>query len=268
MYRIAAVFICLLVLIMGGVAFSSEGKAPELEIAVHEFCPYLCDSTKENGKHGYVVDLLRAIYEPAFSLRFYRVPYVRGILQTETGRFDGMPMLNSSSSEKVILSREPIGILVQNFYVKKGVNWKYQGVQSLKGIVIGSILGYNYSPLSPEYETYQRNHRETEWVEYVGGVDATLINMRKILAGRITTFNECADLVDFIGMKEGIAHKFQSAGTLGIAKNYMGFSPKRADAKALADLFDKRIVQLRQSGELSRILAPYGVTDWVKKEPQ
>ncbi|MCG8567336.1 MAG: hypothetical protein MI747_19875 [Desulfobacterales bacterium] len=121
--------------------------------------------------------------------------------------------------------------------------------------------------MSPEYEIYQRTHRKTGGVEYVGGVNATLINLRKIMAGRITTYNECADLVDFIVMKEGIAHEFETAGTLGIAMNYVGFSPERADAKALAAFFDRKIVQLRQSGELSRILTPYGVTDWGKKSP-
>lgn len=243
---------------------NTVGHAKNLDIAVHEFCPYLCDRAKENGKDGYVVDLLRAIYEPfGYRISFIRVPYKRGLLLVEKGKFHGMPMLNTHSSQKIKLSREPIGILVQNFYVKKGHPWKYKGVSSLKGIKVGSILGYNYSPWSPEYETYLRANQNTDQVEYIAGVDASLINLRKIQIGRITTFNECADLVDYVVKKEGMDDQFQIAGTIGSAMNFMGFSSVNPEAEHLLNVFDREIIRLRKSGELDGILEIYGISDWV-----
>ena len=78
---------------------------------------------------------------------------MKGIRETELGPYDGMPMLNSRSSEKIVLSEEPCGILIQNSYVKKGDPWKY-----------------------------------------------------------------------YISLKEGLAAKFDTAGTLGILENDMGIS--------------------------------------------
>jgi hypothetical protein len=66
---------------------------------------------------------------------------MKGIRETEQGTYDGMPMLNSRSSEKIVLSEEPCGILIQIFYVKKGDPWKYDGLQSLENINVGSVSG-------------------------------------------------------------------------------------------------------------------------------
>jgi polar amino acid transport system substrate-binding protein len=44
----------------------------------------------------------------------------------------------------------------------------------------------------------------------------------------------------------------------------VSFSPKKDDAKALAAKLTAGIRELRASGELARILAKYGTTDWAK----
>ncbi|MBI5593830.1 MAG: hypothetical protein HY881_25530 [Deltaproteobacteria bacterium] len=136
--------------------------AETLNIAAHEFCPYLCEPVKESGKEGYVAEILKAVYDPAgYRLKFHRVSYVRGIRDTEQGTYDGMPTLNPRSSEKMVLSEEPCGILIQNFYVRKGNPWKYDGLKSLENITVGSVSGYNYSALDPDYEAYLRKNSNT-----------------------------------------------------------------------------------------------------------
>lgn len=250
--------------------WSGTGYAETLNIAVHEFCPYLCKPEKENGKEGYVAEVLRAIYEPkGFKLVFDRVPYVRGIRSTEQGIYDGMPMLNSQSSDKIVLSKELCGILVQNFYVKKGNPWKYTGLNSLENILVGSIIGYNYSPLDPDYESYLRKYSKTEpkRVFYVASENPTLSNLKMIQTDRITTFNECSYVVEYIINKENLGPKFEVAGTLGILKNYMGISPKRPDVRELTAVFDVGIQRLRKTGRLSAILKDYGLADWQKEAP-
>lgn len=258
MFKMLVTSLAVSILFFGGVS-----QAEILKVAVHEFCPYLCDASKEDGKNGYVVEVLNAIFAPAgYELEFHRVPYVRGIRMTEQGHYDGMPMLNSHSSQEILLSDELIGTLVQNFYVKKGNPWRYQGTLSLENIVVGSILGYNYTMVDPDYEAYLRRYQHTDRVDYVAGVDPSLINIRKILAGRTTTFNECADLVDYLSLKEGLVGQLEIAGTLGQGANYMGFSPTRTDAAKLLEIFDRGIVELRASGRLREILSDYGLSDW------
>lgn len=251
--------------------FLSENSvhAESLDIAVHEFCPYICNPEKENGKEGYIVEMLNAIYQPAgYTLHFHRVPYVRGIRLVEQGIYDGMPMLNSQSSKEIILSKKLCGILIQNFYVKKGEPWRYDGVKSLENIFIGSIAGYNYSPLNPEYEAYLREYSNTtpKKVYYLATKNPTLSNLEMILKGRVTTFNECSDVVDYIASKNGLTGKFDMAGSLGILKNYMGISPKRSDAQKIVYIFDREIKKLRNNGQLNHILSKYGLEDWEDNE--
>ncbi|MFZ3047471.1 MAG: transporter substrate-binding domain-containing protein [Desulfatirhabdiaceae bacterium] len=241
--------------------------AETLNIAVHEFCPYLCEPAKENGKEGYVVAVLKAVYEPeGYKLKFHRVSYVQGIRDTEQGRYDGMPMLNSRSSKKIVLSEEPCGTLIQNFYVKKGDPWKYEGIKSLENIHVGSIHGYNYASLDPEYDAYLQKFSNTnpKKVFYADTETPSLTNLTMILEGKITTFNECSYLVDYISLKEGLTGKFGIAGNLGTLENYMGISPKRPDARKLAEIFNQGIKKLRNTGQLNTILSGYGLMDWEK----
>lgn len=254
-------------LLVGLVLLLSCGPlhAEPLTLAVHEFCPYLCDPAKENGKEGFVTEILKAVYEPAgYKLTFHRVPYAQGIRDTEKGTYDGMPMLNSRSSGKIVLSKEQCGVLVQNFYVKKGSPWKYTGRKSLENITIGSVTGYNYSSLDPDYEAFLRQHADSrpQKVFYAATENPSLTNLQWILEGKITTFNESSNLIDYLLLKEGLAGKFATAGTLGILENYLGISPKRTDAQKLTGIFDQGMKRLRSTGQLATILKRYGLTDW------
>lgn len=260
MRQVISILLTVLILILP----CGRALANQLDIAVHEFCPYLCNPEMEDGKEGYVAEIIRSIYGDAgYQVQFHWVPYVRGIKMTESGQYDGMPMLNAFSSQKIPMSDESVGVLNQNFYVKKGDPWRYGGIGSLEDIVVGSIIGYNYSVLDPQYESYLRKHRHSEKVVYTAGEDATLINLKKLLAGRIRTFNECSDRVDYLAAKAGFIDKLGVAGSLGALDNYLGFSPLRSDHVTLLSIFDRGIVALRESGQLEKILSRYELKDWI-----
>jgi len=236
-----------------------------LNVAVHEFCPFLCEGSKENGKEGYVVEILRDIYEKeGYQLHFHVVSYEEGILGTERGEYDLMPMLNVHSSDKMILSKKTCAALVQNFYVLKGKNWEYNGIESLQDSKIGTILGYNYSILDTAYEAYLQENSRTEspTVFYVDTDNSvtTIIEMMK--KGEITTFNECSFIVDYLLKKMNLTEEFKIAGSLGTLNNYIGFSPKRTDSEKLSEMFDTGIQELRKTGKLDSILNCYHLKDW------
>lgn len=44
--------------------------------------------------------------------------------------------------------------------------------------------------------------------------------------------------------------------------NYVYFSPKVKRSKLYADIYDKGIQELMESGKLKIILAKYGISDW------
>lgn len=240
-------------------------SAEELVAVAIDYCPYQCVPEKEEGKIGYVSELLTIIYGRAgYRIRFEQAPYKRGIKGVESGDYDLMPNVNEGHSQKMIFSKRKNGVLCQNFYVRKGNDWKYDGVESLRYVTTGSVLGYDYSSFSPDYEAYLKQYKDTRAVQFVGGIDGPVINLRKILKGRITTFNEDSALFNYVTKKNGIDGEFEVAGSLGENVQFIGFSPENPNAHKLARIYDAGIDELRASGELAKILAKYGLEDWEK----
>ncbi|WP_320006234.1 transporter substrate-binding domain-containing protein [Maridesulfovibrio sp.] len=237
--------------------------AGRIVAATIDYCPYQCVPEKEEGKVGYVTEILKVIYERAgYEITFQLTPYKRGVQGVERGEYDLIPNVNSGHSKKMIFSKRRNGVLRQNFYVRKGETWKYDGVESLQGITVGSVIGYDYSSFSPEYEAYLQKYKNTPSVQYVGGAYGPMINLKKILKGRITTFNEDKYLFEYLAGKSGIKNEFELAGTLGENMQYVGFAPGNSRSVRLAEIFDEGILQLRESGELKRILTKYDLKDW------
>ena len=240
--------------------------AERLIVAAIDYCPYQCVPEKEDGKVGYVTEILRVIYERAgYDITFQRTPYKRGVQGVERGEYDLMPNVNSGHSKKIIFSKHRNGVLQQNFYVKKGEKWKYCGIESLRDITVGSVIGYDYSSFSPEYESYLQKHQNSQAVQYVGGAYGPMTNLKKILKGRITTFNEDKYLFEYLTGKCGLKDEFELAGTLGKNMQYVGFAPNNPRSEHLAEIFDEGITELRKSGELKRILAKYNLEDWMNE---
>jgi len=243
-------------------ALGSSAHADTINIAVGDFCPYQCVPEKEKGRIGFMSEFTKVIFEKAgHTVNFTVVPFKRAIMGTEKGLYDAL-VCNTGHSKSLLFSQQRIGALQQKFFVKEGSAWQYTGIKSLEGIVVASVIGYDLSAFSPEYEAYIQANSDTPAVQYIGGDDFILRNAKKILADRVTTYNEDAGLFNYATMKAGIGDRFRTAGILGENSLYMGFSSHNPKAQLYADIFDNGIQALRDSGELFHILESYGATDW------
>jgi polar amino acid transport system substrate-binding protein len=52
------------------------------------------------------------------------------------------------------------------------------------------------------------------------------------------------------------------AGCISPVKLYVAFSPHNPNSKVYAEILSKKMIDLRKSGKLAKILAPYGLKDW------
>ena len=97
-----------------------------------------------------------------------------------------------------------------------------------------------------------------------------VLNIRKLLKGRIDVIPEDKSVFIETANGMGVLEKIESAGIdpinskegLDEARLYMAFSPKNPKSKEYAKLISAGIEQMRLSGELGKILAKYGLTDW------
>ncbi|MBX9269730.1 substrate-binding periplasmic protein [Chromobacterium violaceum] len=250
-----------------GQAFSqtpagSGRGAGEIRVATFDYCPYVCNPDAEGGRLGIAVDVIKEIYEPlGYRLVFRNSNFKRALLSVEDGSFDIIPMLNPGNSKDIALSGSQWISLVQTFYVKKGSVWRYHGIASLQGRVTGSIVGYNYDSVSPEYERYlEAHHKENDGaVVYVASGDSILNVLKLMEAGRIDVFNEDSFTVDYLIAKHHLNGKFASAGVLGFLPQYTGFSRKNPRTPELIAAFDKGVRRIVHSGRFNDILLKYGL---------
>ncbi|WP_425667783.1 substrate-binding periplasmic protein (plasmid) [Vibrio tubiashii] len=239
----------------------STVDAKTIHYATLEYCPYACNSEQE----GFALTLHRRIFEEAgYEVTFSFVPWTRVIKGVESGLFDATPILNQHHSELIVLSKENSTVLQQYFFVAKGNTWKFSDVTDLQSIVIGSIFGYDYGVINQEYEDHLQRNKDNLRVQYIGGPNAIERSIKKIITGRIGTFNEDAGYMFHTLREMALTDKIDEAGFLGTNPQFGGFSPTREDAQALADIFDRGIRRMRASGELRQLLDEYGIPDWVE----
>ncbi|MCP4722513.1 MAG: amino acid ABC transporter substrate-binding protein, partial [Desulfobacteraceae bacterium] len=100
-------------------------------------------------------------------------------------------------------------------------------------------------------------------IDILGGDDPLKKNILKLKAKRIDVLIEAKAVFDHTVKAMGMADLFRPAGSDGEADPvYIAFSPKHPKSKEYAKMLSDGIEELRQSGELAKILAKYGQADW------
>ncbi len=239
-----------------------QAYAETLHVFSPYYCPLVCDPEPEDGKAGFVVDILTRIFEPAghtFEITF--VPYARLVALMNAGEYqDGVLLGGAPHMPDLILPKRTIAPQRGVFFVKAGNAWRYQGVASLKPIHLGFVLGY--STMNENLDAYLAT-AERPAVQVIAGEDSFTRNLFMLLKERIDVLLE-AEFTAFyqlslIGETEQVA----IAGyTSPVFHNTPGFSPKHPQAHEFARMVEAGLVTLRETGELAQILSSYGIPLW------
>lgn len=116
-------------------------------------------------------------------------------------------------------------------------------------------------------DIYIREHQSDKHVIIVNGTNALTQLIDLLQADRIDAFVENETVVDFTLNQLGIKPEtIQLAGTPGEGVLlYVPFSPKYQESRELVKIFDRGLVQLRENGELAKILSQYQLIDWMQE---
>jgi len=250
---------------------------PSITILVEEDCPYSCRSEEENGRNGFVQDILKVIFERnGYKTDYKIVPWLRAldIFNAEAPGIDGMIGMKVHPIDKTIAvyPEEEIARYTHRFYARKDSdlidNWQYTGVESLLNLRIGCVEGWNYC--DKEITKHLANGTDPH-VQALSGDAVHERNLKKLLAGRIDLW------VANINNAEYLISEKRKAGSKNIAKiigfwdlpvtNEVNVYPvflKHGNGNQYASIFTKGIRILRKSGELKAIMARYGLSDWKK----
>ncbi len=233
--------------------------AATLTVRADSYPPY--NGTPGDAKPGYVVEILKAIFEPQGITVDYQIrPWSRTLEEVKKGTFDAAIAGLKADMDTGVFPQEACGMNRLGVYVLAGNSWKYSGPDDLKHIKLGIIEGYTYSD-----EIMGHLRANKPMVFTVNGDDPLPKLTRMLQAGRIDAFVENPDVVAYYLRSAGLGDKIVTAGDASGAKIeplYVIFSPGKPTSRDYAAKYDEGLRKFRQSGKLREILAAYGLKDW------
>jgi polar amino acid transport system substrate-binding protein len=230
------------------------------------WCPYNCDP--DAPLPGYAIEMAEKIFKKAgHTLKYETAPWSRSLKLVRDGRITAVVGVTRNEAPELIFPKEEFGISVIHFFKRKGYPWKFTGIESLKEVVVGIMAEYEYGA---ELDAYFERNANTGKVESIRAEAPLILNIRKLLRGRIDVIPEDKSVFLQTARSLGVLEETEDAGVdpimsregLDESKLYMAFSPKNPKSKEYAKLIATGIREMRMSGELNLILAKYGLTDW------
>jgi len=240
--------------------------AEELIIAADRWCPYNCDAADEESP-GFMVELAQVIFaRHGIAVRYQELPWSRAIQQASENKIQGLIAATELSiadlEVPLVFAEEEQALMHTRFFTLGTSQWLYRGVESLPGITLAVVQGYDYGP---DIVAYLDAHREDKKkVLTITGNDTASRAIKLLMAGRVdvvledeAVFRYNAAQVNFDGFR------LASLDSVGPKTNplYLGLSPS-GRAADYARMLTQGMRELRASGELTKILTRYGLEDW------
>jgi polar amino acid transport system substrate-binding protein len=218
-----------------------------------------------NHREGYVVDMLREIYQPlGFKVQLFIVPWSRCLEEVRIGRVTAVIGTDTEEAPDLIFPDATMGVYRPLFYTLAEADWTYHGIDALQEIRLGVVQDYSYSS---ELDTYIEDYHQTDRLLFAKGeqpMEPLLLALRE---ERIEAFIENEFTVTaYFDDQPGELGLVREAGRLQTDdKMYVAFNPSVERINALAKHYDQRIDKLRKGGLLAELLNNYGLKDWLVK---
>ena len=253
--------IAFLAALAGGVFHASIAHADELTVQADRWCPYNC--VPESSAPGYVIELLQAILGTHGTAILYQVvPWDRTLIQVRDGKADAAIGVTQHEVDTfgLLVGNEPIGYSSDCLYVAATNKLKFSKADDLNVLrKIGISSGYSYSKDLTEWLGRAENRNK---VYVQKGEVPSEINAMNLARGRLDGVIEDDHVMQQLIYKLKLERDVVLAGCQNRTTIYVAFSPKLKGVDTKIKQFDDGISTLRKSGQLAKILAKYGLTDW------
>lgn len=238
----------------------NQGKT--ITVTSGPYMPYLGDG--ETTEEGFVLEIFRTVFEKnGYHVKYVVGPWVRMLMEVKKGTFDGALLAaeeNAKEFDLFVDTQCQLGALELRFFVKKGNSWRYKDRNSLKEVVVGSILGNPYFSLDPYIKA---NTGNDSLVQAVGGNDAIIKNLKKLNAGRISLMYEDKLNTIYEAKQLNLRDSIEDVGGIDpVIPAYVAWTKKNPRVQEYTQILKEGILELRKSGELNKILTKYDVNDW------
>lgn len=240
---------------------ATAARAESITISGDIWCPYNC------AEGGYMIEIARDIFQRNnIEIDYQVMPWADAIDKTREGSIDATVGTSHDDAPDFIFPDSLQGMADMRFWVREDSQWVFSGIPSLENVKLGVIEDYAYSK---DLNAYIKQNAADPKRIYIGkGKDALEQNLQMLLKGQLDVIAEDDNVINYYITTKSAEYKIRSVGTPvkreNIADNYLyiAFSPKNPKSKKYAAMLDAGMRELRQSGELGRILELYRVNDW------
>jgi len=227
--------------------------------AQRSWCPYICEPGE---KPGYMVEIAQAILEAnGHKFSYVNMPWAQAKAELSNGIIDAIIGVTGPAKSPDFIFSDSLGEGADHFYGKKGEKWRYTGKKSLKLTRLGVVKDYVYEEAVNEYIA---DNQGTDAIKVVASEHGLV---QELMMGRVDVIISTNAVFKYsiLDMKYTM-DSFEDAGVLWASYGvYMGFSPASAKlekSKVYAEIINKGISVLRDSGKLEAIMNKYGLSDW------
>ncbi|GAB7079093.1 substrate-binding periplasmic protein [Megalodesulfovibrio paquesii] len=240
-------------------ACAQSGASNTITLAADEWCPYNCDPASDAP--GYMVEIAQKAFAPqGLTVSYQVLNWARAVSDARSGVFSGVIGAIEGDAEGFVFPSVAQGKDDSHFFIRKGFDWKFAGVDSLRPLRVGIIRDYSYGET---LDAYFEELGEGDHVQLASGDNGMETNIKKLLAERIDVIIANPYVFQYEAKRLGVQDQIADVGPQGEPTPlYIAFSPADPQAKEHAEQLARTTQALRASGELATILAKYGLTDW------
>jgi polar amino acid transport system substrate-binding protein len=241
-------------------------QAAPLQVALDDYCPYYCKTDTPGEERlaeapGFAIEILQHAFGSGPNDINYRfLPWKRSVLEVTQGRLDAIVMITQEEAPELIYPSIEQGRSQGCFYAQHNSPWRYAGAESLAQVRLTLISGYLFGePLNSYLQLPQKDQQ----VEYISGNQALLRIFQMIDLGRTQATAEDSMVATYLLQTSGFKQRIGNVGCYpGHLDFYVGFAPNNPRSAERAKHLTQTMTELRSSGELAKILARYGLSDW------
>lgn len=233
--------------------------ADTITLKADYWMPFNGDGKSETG---YMLDIAKQVFEAkGHKVVFVVTSWERALAEVRSGKGNGIIGASEDDAGDFVFPTEEQGISLQLFCVKSGSPWKYGGIGSLKTIKLGVIRDYAYFK---ELDDYIKSAPST--VVFGEGDNPLQSNLTRLVQGELGAVVDDRSVLKYTIAKMNLQGKVvitaSAAEATKSAKLFIAFSPGNLKSAEYARILSEGMVTLRSTGELKKILAKYGLTDW------
>jgi polar amino acid transport system substrate-binding protein len=236
------------------------GRAETIILAADEWAPFNIQPNKQ--PEGYMVTIAREVFNRHnIDIVYKVVPWNRALEGAKKGEYTGAIGPSKTEAPYLVFPDEELARNHMSYWVKKGNPWRFTDHNSVSGITLGIIEGYNYQEWLNTYIQTYRNDKSK--IQIVFGEAPAEMNLRKLIIGRVGAIVDSEATIRYTAKQLNLLDDIEIAGRDNeTCYGYIAFTPTNPRATEFARMLSEGIVLLRASGRLQEILSVYGLKDW------